>query len=105
MSRTLNAEIQTEVKAAAARAVEFGTFALGMFRDVVLANPEYVKLITSDAYTHRTYYMGLVDAANKVNFYDGTLRVVDPGGGEFLAFDPQRLSRATSPSTSSRGAT
>ena len=89
VSRTLTAEIQAEAKAAAARAVQFGTFALGVFRDVVLANPEYVELVTSEAYTHETYYMGLVDAANKVTFYDGTLRVVDPGGGEFLAFHPR----------------
>ena len=88
VSRTLTAEIRDELQAAAARAVQFGTFALGLFRDVVLANPEYVELVTSEAYTHRTYYMGLVDAANKVTFYDGTLRVVDPAGQEFLAFEP-----------------
>ncbi|MGO9788306.1 MAG: Ni/Fe hydrogenase subunit alpha [Solirubrobacteraceae bacterium] len=89
VSRALTAEIQAEAKAAAARAVQFGTFALGVFRDVVLSNPEYVELIASEAYTHRTYYMGLVDAANKVTFYDGTLRVVDPAGVEFRAFDPR----------------
>ena len=88
VSRSLTAEIQTEMKAAAARAVKFGTFALGVFRDAVLANPEYVELITSEAYTHRTYYMGLVDSANKVAFYDGMLRVVDPAGAQFLTFDP-----------------
>jgi F420-non-reducing hydrogenase large subunit len=88
VSRTLTAEIQTEMKAAAARAVEFGTFALGVFRDAVLANPDYVELITSEAYTHRTYYMGLVDSANKVAFYDGAIRVVDPAGAEFLTFEP-----------------
>jgi F420-non-reducing hydrogenase large subunit len=32
--------------------------------------------------------MGLVDAKNKVNFYDGDLRVVDPEGQEFLKFKP-----------------
>ena len=79
VSRTLTRGVQAELKAAAAHAVQFGTFTLGVFRDVVLANPEYVELVTSEAYTHRTYYMGLVDAANKVTFYDGTLRVVGPG--------------------------
>jgi len=89
VSRALSPELQPELAAAAARAVEFGTFALGVFRDVVLSSSEYVDLITSEAYTHRTYYMGLVDRANKVAFYDGTLRVVDPDGLEFLAFDPE----------------
>jgi F420-non-reducing hydrogenase large subunit len=35
-------------------------------------------MITSDAYAHQTYYMGLVDENNHVNFYDGKVRVVSP---------------------------
>jgi F420-non-reducing hydrogenase large subunit len=70
--------------------VEFGLFTLQVFKDIVLKNPEYVKLITSDAYTHKTYYMGLVDEKNKVNFYDGQLRVVDPDGKEFAKFPVQK---------------
>ncbi|HWR81890.1 MAG TPA: nickel-dependent hydrogenase large subunit [Candidatus Deferrimicrobium sp.] len=31
--------------------------------------------------------MGLVDAANKVNFYDGQLRVVSPEGKEYVKFN------------------
>ncbi len=87
VSKALTPELQAQAQAAAAHAVQFGTFALGLFRDVVLANPEYVELVTSEAYTHRTYYMGLVDADNKTTFYDGRLRVVDPDGDEFVAFD------------------
>ncbi len=33
--------------------------------------------------------MGLVDENNKVNFYDGKVRVVDPKGKEFLKFEPK----------------
>jgi F420-non-reducing hydrogenase large subunit len=55
-----------------------------------LANPEYVKLITSDAYTHKTCYLGMVDAQNKVNFYDGQLRVVDCDGKEVSRFAAQQ---------------
>ncbi len=70
----------------AKHAVEFGQFSLKLFNDVVLGNSEYVDYITSETYTHRTYYMGLVDENNKVNFYDGMLRVVNPDGKEFLKF-------------------
>jgi F420-non-reducing hydrogenase large subunit len=70
--------------------LEFAQFTLGVFHDLVLKNQEYVKLITSAAYTHKTYYMGLVDANNKVNFYDGLLRVVDPAGKEYAKFPVQR---------------
>jgi F420-non-reducing hydrogenase large subunit len=34
--------------------------------------------------------MGLVDENNKVNFYDGKVRVVDPNGKEFIKFAPQQ---------------
>ena len=86
VSRSLSGELQQQAAAAAARAVEFSQFALGAFRKTVLGNPGYVELVTSEAYTHRTYYMGLVDEANKVTFYDGTLRVVGPDGKELLTF-------------------
>jgi len=71
-------------------AVAFGEFTLKTIRSIILDNPEYVKLVTSDAYTHKTYYMGLVDARNKVNFYDGLLRVVDPSGKEYAKFPVQK---------------
>ena len=69
--------------------VEFCKVALGLFDDVVLKNKEYVDLIVGDIYKHRTYYMGLVDKNNKVNFYDGLIRVVDPNGKEFAKFKVQ----------------
>jgi len=68
------------------QAVEFALVTLGTFHQTVLANPKYVDLIASDPYTHRTYYMGLVDERNRLSFYDGKLRVVAPGGKEFLKF-------------------
>ncbi len=70
----------------AAEAREFAVFTLQLFRKIVLGNAEYVDLIKSDPYTHRTYYMGLVDDRNRVNFYDGMLRVVGPDGREFAKF-------------------
>ncbi len=45
-----------------------------------------MKLIQSDAYTHRTYNMGTVDAENRVNFYDGMIRVVGPDGREHAKY-------------------
>ena len=70
--------------------LEFAKFTLQVFKDIVLKNDAYVKMITSETYTHKTYYMGLVDENNKVNFYDGKVRVVDPSGKEFIKFAPQQ---------------
>jgi len=69
--------------------VEFSQFALKLFDDVVLANKAYVDLVLNDAYAHKTYYMGLVDRNNKVNFYDGMVRVVSPEGKEVAKFHPR----------------
>jgi F420-non-reducing hydrogenase large subunit len=46
-------------------------------------------MVLSDAYTTPMYYMGLVDEDNKVNFYDGKVRVVDPEGKEFVKYAPE----------------
>ncbi|HTY37857.1 MAG TPA: Ni/Fe hydrogenase subunit alpha [Bacteroidota bacterium] len=68
--------------------VEFGKFTIQAFNDIVLKNQQYVDLILSEAFSHKTYYMGLVDENNKVNFYDGKVRVVDPEGKEFVKYSP-----------------
>jgi len=86
VSRAVKPDEQQTFKEIAAAAVEFGKFTLKVFDDVVLSNKEYVDLITSDTFTHRTYYMGLVDENNRLNFYDGDLRVVSPTGEEYAKF-------------------
>ena len=86
VAKRVTAEEQEQIRAVAADAVEFATKTLGLFRDVVLASSDYVDLIVSDAFTHRTYYMGLVDEANRVQFYDGRIRVVTPEGEEYATF-------------------
>ncbi len=87
VSRPISPSEADEVRKLGDEAVEFGLFTLKVFKDIVLSSKEYVELITSDAYTHQTYYMGLVDDNNRVNFYDGNLRVTSPSGKEFAKFD------------------
>jgi F420-non-reducing hydrogenase large subunit len=88
VSKPITEEERAKIEAIARSAVEFGKVSLKVLDDVVLANQGYVDMILSDTFTHKTYYMGLVDANNKVNFYDGMLRVVDPEGKEFAKFAP-----------------
>ncbi len=87
VSKPISTAEAQEVKILGDDALQFAVFTLKVFKDIVLSNKEYVDLITSDAYTHRTYYMGLVDEKNMVNFYDGKLRVTGPSGREFAKFD------------------
>ncbi|MEZ4769763.1 MAG: Ni/Fe hydrogenase subunit alpha [Caldilineales bacterium] len=88
-SRSINDEERAEIEAIARQNVEFGLFSLKIFDDIVLANQGYVDLILSDAYTDRTYYMGTVDKENRINFYDGMIRVVGPDGKEFVKYHPR----------------
>jgi len=88
-SKAINEEERQEIEDIARQNVEFGLFSLKLFEDVVLGNQGYVDLILSDAFTERTYYMGMVDGNNQVNFYDGLIRVVDPEGKEFVKYPPK----------------
>jgi F420-non-reducing hydrogenase large subunit len=89
ISKGLNEEERKEVEQIAKDSVEFAKLSLKVFDDIVLKNKEYLDMVLSDAYTHRTYYMGLVDEKNKVNFYDGKVRVIDPDGKEFAKYAPR----------------
>jgi F420-non-reducing hydrogenase large subunit len=89
ISKGLNEEERKEVEQTAKDSVEFAKLSLKVFDDIVLKNKAYVDMILSDAYTHHTYYMGLVDDNNRVNFYDGKVRVVDPEGKEFVKYAPK----------------
>ncbi len=77
------------VKDTAVFSLDFAKFAIQLFKDVVLANKYYVDLILNDAYKLKTYYMSLVDENNRVTFYDGTVKVIDPEGKEYVRFAPR----------------
>jgi len=89
VSKAINEEERTKIEEIAKSSVEFGKLSLKVFDDIVLKNKDYLDMVLSDTFTHRTYSMGLVDENNKVNFYDGKVRVVDPEGKEFVKYAPQ----------------
>jgi F420-non-reducing hydrogenase large subunit len=68
--------------------IEFAKFTIKVFEDFVLKNNEYVDLILHGPYNLKLHSMGLVDANNKVNFYDGKVRVVDTEGKELYKYSP-----------------
>ncbi|MCX6898981.1 MAG: Ni/Fe hydrogenase subunit alpha [Verrucomicrobia bacterium] len=90
VSKPLAAEDLPKFQQLAKDGVEFAEWTLAVIKQIVLGNPEYVKLITGDTYTHKTCYMGQVDEQNKVNFYDGKVRVVDCNGKEVCKFAAQQ---------------
>jgi F420-non-reducing hydrogenase large subunit len=86
VSKGISEEERQTILEAGEYAVEFCKLSLDIFGEIVLKNKDYVDLVTGDIYSHQTYYMGLVDKNNRVNFYDGQVRVVGPDGKEFAKF-------------------
>ena len=87
VSKPISKEEQKEIESMAKSCVDFAKFSLKLFDDIVLNNNEYLDMILSDPYTLETYNMGLVDKNDRLNFYDGMIRVTDQKGDEFLKFD------------------
>lgn len=88
VGKAITEEERAQIEAIAREEVEFALFTLDLFRKIVLGNSAYRDMILSDIFTLPTYYMGLVDEQNRVNFYDGMVRVVDPEGREFVKYAP-----------------
>ena len=89
LTKGITEEQRKEIESMGHWAIEFAQFSLKIFSDIVLGNQKYVDLILGDIYNHHTYYMGTVDENNKINFYDGKVRVVDPDGKEFVKYAPK----------------
>jgi F420-non-reducing hydrogenase large subunit len=87
ISKALTEGEKAEIQVVTKDAVEFAKFTLKIFHNDVLKNEEFSDLLTGDVFYHSTYYMGMVDDRNRVNFYDGKIRVVDPNGNEFTKFE------------------
>jgi F420-non-reducing hydrogenase large subunit len=70
----------------AAEALVFARQVLALFHQKVLKQKRFRDMARSRIFSLQTYYMGLVDEDCRVNFYDGTLRIVNPSGNAFVDF-------------------
>jgi F420-non-reducing hydrogenase large subunit len=86
--RGMSEEERDDIVEKAKGFIEFSKFSLKIFDDVVLANKDYVDIILNGPYALTLHSMGLVDDDNKVNFYDGRVRVVDTQGKELCRYAP-----------------
>jgi F420-non-reducing hydrogenase large subunit len=90
VKKGINAEQRDDIVKKAEGFVEFSRFTIQLFKDVVLGNKDYVELILKGPYSLVLHSMGLVDGNNKVNFYDGKVRVVDTKGKELYKYGPDQ---------------
>ncbi len=89
LTKGITEEQRQEIEQMGHWAVEFAQFSLKLFDDIVLENKAYLDMILGDVYSHRTYYMGMVDADDCVNFYDGQIKVVAPDGEQHAKYPPR----------------
>ena len=88
VSQAVSKEMQAEFITMAENLVAFAKTSLQVFKDVVLANKDYVDIIKNpDLYYHETYYMGMVNSKNQLEFHDGPIRVVDQKGKEMYKYN------------------
>jgi F420-non-reducing hydrogenase large subunit len=87
-TKGITEEQRQEIEKMGRWAIDFGQFSLQLFDDIVLKNQAYLDLVLSDIFLHKTYYIGLVDDENKVNFYDGKVSVVSPDGERLGKYAP-----------------
>jgi F420-non-reducing hydrogenase large subunit len=83
----LTSEQRNDIEEKAKGFIEFSKFTLKVFEDVVLGNKTYLDLILNGPYSLKVHSMGLVDENNKVNFYDGMVRVVDTEGNQLYKYN------------------
>jgi F420-non-reducing hydrogenase large subunit len=88
MTKAISDEERDEIKVLADAMVEFGSFSLDLFASM-LKDEAIEEIVKGDLYTHETYYSGLVDANDKVTFYDGQVKVVAPDGEVFGQYEPK----------------
>jgi F420-non-reducing hydrogenase large subunit len=87
VAKRLKPEELEQIKPWVDELYDFTQFSLQLFRDIVLANPQYVDLILNGPFTLDVHNMGLVDENNAPNFYDGKIRVVDYEGKELYKYE------------------
>ena len=86
-AKSITEDERAKIEAMAKSCVKFAQLTNEIFANVVLKNQDYLNLIVSkDVYYHETYYLGTVDKNDKINFYDGTQKMISPTGEEVARY-------------------
>jgi F420-non-reducing hydrogenase large subunit len=86
ISKPISTEDCNEIRKMAENMVNFSKYTLNLFDEFVLKNKKIMDMIFSENFVLKTYYMGTVDEKNRVNFYDGNIRIVNPEGKEVAKY-------------------
>jgi F420-non-reducing hydrogenase large subunit len=89
MTKAISEEERAEIEALGTQMLDFAGFSLQLFAKMLAEDGSVEELVKGDLYRHETYYSGLVDADDKVTFYDGRIKVVAPDGEVYGTYDPR----------------
>ena len=89
MTKAISEDERQEIEALGQQMIDFAGFSLDLFDKMFAEDGSIEELVTGDLYRHETYYAGLVDANDKVTFYDGRVKVVAPDGEVFGSYEPK----------------
>ena len=88
LSKSLSKEEVKEIEEYAKELYKFSVESVELFSELI-QKEEYKDIVFGDMYILKTHYAGIVDDHNRVNFYDGKIRVVDTNGKELYKFEPK----------------
>ena len=88
VSRGISEQDRPWIRETAANSLEFARYALKRFKDAILSDPVCLDRSLNEAFSLKTYDLAMVDRRNRIDFYGGRIRIVDPEGKEFARFDP-----------------
>ncbi len=103
VSKPLTHDDQVAAVSASRVMIEFAVISVKLFENLLKTGTFFSELITDPVYYQRTYSMGMTDADGRLQFYDGVIRIVDPGGapvatfraGEFSGYLTERVDGRT----------
>ncbi|MDA8336739.1 MAG: Ni/Fe hydrogenase subunit alpha [Peptococcaceae bacterium] len=85
-SKRVTEEERQEILSLSEDMVDLARLTLKVFEDVVLKNKAYLDLVTGDMYKVVCNYMATVDDRNRIQYYDGTQKIIDSSGRELATF-------------------
>ncbi len=88
ISKPINEDERREIEEHGKELLSFSIEAVELFSSL-MEKDEIKDLVFGDYYILRTHYAGLVDKNNRVNFYDGMIRIVNVNGEEIFKFEPK----------------
>ena len=88
VSKSINEEERKEIERKFSECISFAQKSIEIFKEVFNSD-RWSELLGLDEL--HTYYMGVVDSSNRVNYYDGDIRIVSPSGKEFAKFKAKEL--------------